>query len=34
MSEFVTIDGIMQAPGGPGENWDGVVDHGGWSTRY
>jgi dihydrofolate reductase len=24
----------MQAPGGPGENWDGGVDHGGWSTGY
>jgi dihydrofolate reductase len=26
--------GVMQAPGGPGENWDGGVHHGGWSTGY
>jgi dihydrofolate reductase len=27
--EYVTVDGVMQDPGGVGE-----IEHGGWSTRY
>lgn len=29
VSEFVTVDGVMQDPGGVGE-----IEHGGWSMKY
>ena len=32
--EFATLDGIMQAPGGPDEDRDGDFAHGGWTRSY
>jgi dihydrofolate reductase len=32
--EHISLDGIIQAPGGPDEDRDGDFQQGGWSARY
>jgi len=34
LSEFISLDGVVQAPGGKDEDTDGGFQHGGWSMPY
>ena len=34
VAEFVSLDGVMQAPGGVDEDTDGGFQHGGWTMSY
>lgn len=34
LSDFISLDGVVQAPGGPEEDTDGGFAHGGWSMPY
>jgi dihydrofolate reductase len=34
VSEFISLDGIVQAPGGPEEDTSGGFRHGGWSMPF
>ena len=34
ISEFISLDGVVQAPGGPDEDTDGGFTNGGWSMPF
>ena len=34
LSHFISLDGVVQAPGGRNEDTDGGFAHGGWSMRF
>ena len=34
VSEFISLDGVIQAPGGENEDPDGGFRHGGWTLPY
>lgn len=34
ITEFISLDGVVQAPGDPSEDTEGGFSHGGWSMKY
>jgi dihydrofolate reductase len=34
VSDFISLDGVVQSPGGQGEDTDGGFQHGGWSGPF
>lgn len=34
VSEFISLDGVIQAPGGKDEDRDGGFEHGGWTVPF
>ena len=34
ITEFISLDGVVQAPGDPKEDMDGGFRHGGWSMKF
>ena len=34
LSDFISLDGVIQAPGGKEEDTDGGFKHGGWSMQF
>ena len=34
ISDFISLDGVVQAPGGSDEDTDGGFQHGGWSMPF